>query len=72
MVARELEKRLVPAQHTSKNTADIGNKYSSERHNEENVVGIAATVLWKEAWDWYDGGRFGKGVKDIDRNDCSV
>ena len=29
-----------------------------ERHNEESVLGIAATVLRREAWDGYEGGRF--------------
>ena len=47
-----------------------------ERHNEENVVGIDATVLWRErereAWDGYDRDRFERGGKDIERNDCSV
>ena len=40
------------------------------RQNEENVVGIDATVLWRESWDAYDGGRFGRGGKVIARNDC--
>ena len=50
------------------NTANIGTKYLSAT---TSAVGIDVTVLWREAWDCYDGGRIERGRKDIDRKDCS-
>ena len=43
-----------------------------ERRNEENLVGIDATVLWREAWIGDDGDRLERGGKYIERNDCNA
>ena len=37
-----------------------------DHHNGEVLVGIDATVFWRESWDGYDGGRFVRSGKDID------
>ena len=64
MVARELEKRLLRAQRDRHGHEHGRHGHEVfERHNEENVVGIGLTVLWREARDSSD---------DIECNDCKV
>ena len=53
VVARELQKRLVRAQR-DRHEHEHGRRHGHEvleRHNEENLIGIDATVLWREAWE---------------------
>ena len=71
MVARELMKRLARAERDGHEHEHARHGHDEfERLNEENVLGTDATSLWRAAWDGYDGGRFERGGKDIERNDC--
>ena len=54
---------------TITNTADMGTEYLSAT-NEENVVGIDATVPWEEAWDGYDGGFERGGTLILVKSSC--
>ena len=73
VVERKLKKRLVRAQRDQHEHEHGRHGHDViERHNEENVVGLDATVLRGEAWAGYDGGRFERREQDIKRNDRSV
>ena len=73
VLVRELEKGLAGAK-CDRHKHEHGRHGDEvlERHSEEDVCGIDATVLWRETWAGYDGGRFEKGGDDIGRNHCNL